>query len=457
MVGFKLRMANSLQQIKKWLRRLRRVIAKSIEPHELEPDPKWDIPINIGLKTAAALRKCLKIDEQSYLFISGQAWHDTRDYVLYTALDEVKKTSTYLMRLRELYQETIPPPTDRISRLVLTQVNEEQESRIRRLLEVLLTLILFENTNEQPYYRHLLHLEELENLLSANADFDEFYGARSGNIDESINREIHQIQEIENNLDLSRCWYLVLKESLNLKKLRPGGIMSSVRTRIKFALPHMSDSEKVAFNFSYAGYIDASESIHYSINRHDYQYRERQPITGVSGLGLITMLILNRCHQLMGRPDVPLANKLYSLLKDKTNVTSLVYSMTVRDIEVNDFCLAYGDLGEVVEIKESDYGYRSYRVRYLAEKPTPDIQEDWFPARYVQKFYTRAQFFKKIQSEVAEGKLPQDIGEKMGKLSSKELQPLIRASLIETWKHGLRDWVHSQGKKVNSGDSEDNL
>jgi len=83
-----MRMSKSLRQyIQASVRRLRRTLAKIIEPVGFDPDSKWDIPIKIGLKTASALRNCLKIDEQSYLLVAGQAWHDARAYVLYTALD----------------------------------------------------------------------------------------------------------------------------------------------------------------------------------------------------------------------------------------------------------------------------------------------------------------------------------------------------------------------------------
>jgi hypothetical protein len=374
--------------------------------------------------------------------LRGQAWHDARAYVLYTALDEVKKTSVYLMRLRELLDETFDTEPDRISRLVHTQVREEQEARIRRLLEVLLTLILFEETNEQEYYRHLLLLEELEDLLSGNADLQEFYGERSANIDESIKRQITWIKSHEKKIDISRRWYL----RTNPDYSRVGNIFSSIRYRVRLAIPKMTNNEKIIFGFSYAGYIAASDSIHYSVNRHDYRNQSGEEKRNVHGLGLTVIAILNRCHQLMGRPDVPPANKISSLLK-KLDSADLVYSMTIRDINVGDFVLAYGDLGEVVEIRESDYGYRSYRVRYMAEKPMPNLQEDWFPARYVQRFYTRTQARENLKKMIAEGKIPREIGEQMGKLSDEELQSFLRESLLATWRHGFRDCVRERKSK----------
>jgi hypothetical protein len=444
--GFRMRMWKSLRQfVGASIRRLRRRLAKAIEPVGFDPDPKWDIPISIGLKAASALRDCLGIDEQSYLHVAGQAWHDARAYILYTALDEVKNTSMYLMRLREVLEgPAVSPHTDRLSRLVITHLIEEEDARVRRLLEVLVALILFESTNEQPYYRYLLLLEELEDILAANMDLQEFYGARSANIDDSIDRQVQWIRKHESEIDLTRCWYLHSKRPLaDRDNLRPGAIMSNVRTRVKLAMPIMAESEKVIFGFSYAGYGNTSESIHYSVNRQDFRLQAGQELRGVHGLGLLILSILDRCHKLLGRPDIAVANRVASLL-DRSQPTALVRSIVVRDIQVGDFVLAYGDLAEIVDVRESPYGYRSYRVRYLAEKPKPNIQEDWFPARYVQRFYTRTKFMENLQRMVAEGELPSDIAERMGSLSDKELQPLIRRSLVKTWEAGLRDWVESK-------------
>src|SRR5205085_482080 len=116
---------------------------KVIAPTEPKPDDLWDIPISLSLRAAKDLRDLLPMDEHSYIFGHGPAFSDGRAYVLYTALDEAKKTALYLMRIREFFDAPIDPRKDRLSRLVFAQVIEEQQARERRLLEVLVTLILF--------------------------------------------------------------------------------------------------------------------------------------------------------------------------------------------------------------------------------------------------------------------------------------------------------------------------
>jgi hypothetical protein len=424
--------------------RLRRALANRIEPREAKPDPKWDIPIDLSLKGASALRTLLAVDEDSYLTVAGQSWGDPRAYVLYTALDEVKKTAMYLVRLRDLLQgPELVPSEDRITRLLVTHLAEEQHARIRRLLEVLVLLILFDDTNDQEYYRHLLLLEELDDMVSANADLKEFYGVRSANIDESIEHQVEWIRQVEPKIDISRCWYLAVRAPIgDPTSLRPGRTLSSIRSRVRAAMPAMTAGEKLLFGYSYGGmYGHASEAVHYSVNRRDFRLRPGEEISAVGSLGLLNFHVLDRCHRLLGMPEVPVATQLNDVLK-RSHAGRLLHLATVRDISVGDFVLAYGDLAEVIEVEESRYAYRSYRVRYIAEKPKPTIQEDWFPARYVQCLYTKEQFLQGMERLVQVGKLPPDIAAKMGSLSPAELQPLLRESIATAWKLGLRDWVH---------------
>jgi hypothetical protein len=431
------------------IRNLRRALAKAIEPPDPEKDKKWEVPIELSLKGAKALREKLPIDEDGYLFVAGPAWGDCRAYVLYTALDEVKKCAIYLMRLRELLDgPPVSPRDDRVSRLMFSQLLEEQNARKRRLIELLVTLVLFETTNSQEFYRDLLLLEDLDDLLSSNADLEEFYGARSANIDNSVAQRLADIRRIEGSVDLSKAWYRAQLAPLPQQdRLRPGRLLSSVRSRVRAALPLMAARERLLVGFSYAGYGQASESIHYSTNPRDYRLRQGQAQAKALNLGLINFAILDRCHRLLGRPDVPIITRLSDSL-ERTEPSELVHRATVRDITAGDFVLAYGNLAEVMEIRGSPYGYRSYRVRYLAEKPIPAIQEDWFPAFYVQLFCTRERFLKRMQEMVAQGRMPADAAEMMGRLTDAQLQPLIRASLTDTWKLGLREWVRGEQRKA---------
>ena len=426
------------------LRQLRRKLAKVLEPKP-ERDLVWDIPIDFCLRGAKALRDQLRMGEQDYLHVAGAARADCREHVLYTALDEVKKTALYLMRLREFFDAPIDPRDNRLSRLVFLQVLEEQQARERRLMEVLVTLILFTATNEQDYYRHLLLLEDLDGYLSANADMEDFHGARSANVDASIDRYVKEIRRVEGSVDLAQTWYRRGSTPLPQRsQLRPGRLLSTMRSKVKEALALMTAQEKLLLGFSYAGYGAASEAVHYSVSPRDFLLQGGQEKRNISALGLLGMAILNRAHELLGRPSVPLIDQLRRTL-EQSDPAEIVHRHTVRDIKVGDFVLALNDIAEVIEVRESQFGYRSYKVRYLAEKPMPDIGEDWFQARFVRILMTKERVVSDLHQLVEQGLLPKEFGERLNSMPQDELQPHLQKTLLEVWAAGLRDHV----KKVD--------
>jgi len=427
------------------LTRVRRWLAKRIDPGPAIP-PEGEFFISQALKGAAVLRGRLGITEELYLTVAGQALADARAYVLYTALDEVVKAAMYLMRLHDFLQgDAVSPRAGALDRVLVSHLVEEQDARLRRLLEVLLVLILFSQTNEQAYYRHLLLLEYLEDLLAANSDQYEFYGSRSRNVDASITLQVDSIRQLEPKLHLAQCWYLERRKPLPaLAQLRPGKIFSSVRARLKAALPHMLFREKLLFRFTYAaGYGTASEGVHYSASRQDFRLKEGDEGSQISGLQLVMLAILHRVHTLMGRPAIPELTRVLDVL-DRTDPERLVHLGTVRDIKVADFVLAHGDLGEVIAVQTTLYGYRSYHVKYLVERPMPAIDSDWFPPIYVQRLYTLEQAKAGLTKLAEDGRVPKSILNGFDKAPTSDLQAALRESIVSAWNLGLRDWVRGR-------------
>ena len=423
-----------------------------MENKNTERDPLWDIPIGEGLRCAAELRNYLSVDEPKYLLFAGQALDDCRGYVLYIALDEVKKASIHLMRLRELLdekEEAAQQSADdsRLFRLVNTSLLEEQQMRVRRLLEALVTLVLFSSTDEQPYYRHLLLLEDLEQSLSENNDLEIFWGQRSTNVDDHIRRQVQWIRQVEADVDLSSCWYLrgpkPIKEP---EKLEPGRILSSFRSRLKDALPLMTDTERIIAGYTYDWvYGSSSEAIHYRSNRRDCRPPE-DPMLNVRRLGMLINLILDRCYHILGKPDAPRFKRISESL-ERSNSSAILQAATVGTGEVGDYVLVHGDIAQIMETKDSDYGYRIYRVHYVARRPKQNIPDDWFPAPYIQVFYAKKRFDEKWASYVKSEDLPEDIRSVLESLTEEELQLALQQSLKDLWNIAIRSKITRQQQK----------
>jgi len=438
-----------VQRLSDILRPVRGCLAKWFDPGP-EPDPEWEFFIGHPLQAAKELRERLAIDEGMYLHAHGQVVGDPRAYVLYTALDEVMKTSLWFIRMRELLQgEVSDPRAGVIERLLHTHLQEEQNARSRRLLEVLITLVNCSATNEQEYFRHLLALELLDSELASKKDLEEFWNCPSENLKSSIKRQLQLISEIEQKVDLAKCWYLRERKPISKQgKLRPGFVLEGARRRLLSAFPSMTNNERMLFGFSYAAsYGHASESIHYSPDQMDWRMSVEDDLSGKAYLGMLCLAIIARCDQLIGKVDVDHVRKLISVFERSEE--NPIFELATRRprIKAGDFVLAYGYLGEVLEIRESRYGYQSFRVKYIAERPLPDVAEDWFTAMRMQLFYTRQQFFDHMRTMIDQGKLPTDVLDGMKQLKNEELQKILAASLTDVWKLGLGAWVREDQRR----------
>jgi hypothetical protein len=207
----------------------------------------------------------------------------------------------------------------------------------------------------------------------------------------------------------------------------------------------MTAQEKLLVGLSYAGYSEASESIHYSVNRNDFRLRAGQERRNFASLGILIFAILNRCHELLRRPTVPVIDQmLQTLSQSSPHVEDSVRRHTARATVVGDFVLAYGYLSEVLAVQESKFGYRSYEIRYLAERPIADIECEWISARYIQILLTRDRALADFKEAVRAGRLPKEIGDRLESLPPDQLQERLRQSVITTWNAGLREWVNQE-------------
>jgi hypothetical protein len=243
------------------------------------------------------------------------------------------------------------------------------------------------------------------------------------------------IAEIENKVSLSRCWYLKEKKKLcNHKKLAPGKVLSSMRSRMKFVLPLCTPAEKLALGLSYGPiYTKPSRDIHFRPYSSIFDIRKRVAESNFSHAGLLMLHILIRCQRLLDVIPKGINERISKVFKENKTPEGLLKRLTDTNIMVGDFVLAYGDLAEVIEVKSSPFGYRCYKIRYLAERPIPEIEEDFFPAQYVRLIF-RAQELK--------ARFQKRMGNYAKSIPEEKAQEFLRESAIELWKKGgLREYL----------------
>ena len=427
------------------------------ETPEEEPAPdryaahreKWEFWSRALIRAGEDLRALLHVDESGFRFVAGTAHGAARDYFLYATLDEVEKVGIAVMGWDELIGQELIDPEDATTRVILERSLNEQAFWTRKMIEVLIDLVNFSETTEDVYYRHLLLLRDLRRHVSIQHDLATFYGAPSRNVEWSINWVYDQIREIEQReIDFGRVWYA--RQPLAAIPTRPDGLLTSVRARLQTALPLMHAHEKLAAGLSYArAYGETSEDIHFRPRATLHDINTDAVARGIDRVAIDGITVIRRVQELLGEVPAGMNEQLRDSFEQNEVPAQVLARRTAGRAAVGEFVLAGGDLAEVLEVRESPFGYEVYRVAYLAERPLPDIDEDWMLAEHVERFYTEATFLEKMRAAVDEGLLPPDALERIEALPIADRHDLIRESLVNTWENaGLREWVRGRQRQA---------
>ena len=163
---------------------------------------------------------------------------------------------------------------------------------------------------------------------------------------------------------------------------------------------------------------------------------------GILGLNVVVAL-----QGLLGDVTGEWNEKVRQVLRDNPYPGELAESMTRGAAEVGDFVLAYGDLAEVLDVAESGFGYRSYKVLYVSASPMPGIDEDWFPAQFVRVMWSKQGLEQAVSEAVADGIVPEELA---GKLLEGGGREHFREAAAEVWARGLKECVHTRGARARA-------
>lgn len=393
------------------------------------------------------LKQALPVDEANFRFVSGSSHHDARAYFLYEALDEVQKTGIAISRWVELLEPgqefSWSDDLDEVSRLVLEAVLDEQRLRVRKLVEILIALINFETTNEDAYYRHYLLLAELQRLLSSQSDVEEFYGQPSDNVAYATELTRHRLDELRReSLDESRAWYAGSGRG-------PGQVFRSTRNQLKRALAYCTDAERAVLGFTYGTFSSTSQDVHFSVTGTSPTLSWDDMAKEIGRTGLLGLTILIRCQRLTGIIPDGLNRQLRDIFETNEVPTEHVQRVTQGSVEVGDFVVVMGALAEVVDMTESSYGYRSFKITYLADHPIPSIETEWHPAFAVRLLYNRETLIEKSTELAADGSLPSEVAEILSRRPAEDQQSALRESLLVAWDAGLREALGQRKRRLD--------
>jgi len=331
--------------------------------------------ISQPLKLTERFMKKIYADDQFYRQARYALVADARSLHLYGCARQVRKACISLIEKQDFVKEPVDKEPQSstsqeaaLDREIIEAVYDEQNLWIRKLIEILVNLINFQNTNSNEAYRIFLSAENLDLFLGKQKDFKDFYAFTSGNVDSSIQGYAERIENDLKTLGFKSIWFL---DGGRLKAQIPP-VFSSILSRYKRALPLATDDERLVLGATYHHVFSmASLSAHGSIGSLPVEINLQNTKTNVAHISILSQHIMSRANSLMGFEEPQSIEKLTA---GRSNAPDLMKKYK-RRFEVGDLVLAYGDLAEVLEIKESQFGYTSYKVKYLHKPPLPDLPE----------------------------------------------------------------------------------
>jgi len=342
--------------------------------------------------------------------------------------------------LQEVPNEEKP---ERMNKVITGSITDVQTYRIRKMVELLTLLILFDrNTKRDEEYRIFLSAENIDLSLTRQEDFRELYGGRTiSNTQHSINDFAKRIQDDMQRLAVSEVWFL---DNDKLRKKKPS-VFKSKKTLYLAALIVANADERLALGISYGrGYSRTSQSVHPLLGSHDYGKRENKVkhiITNFSYLSILCMHIMNLAYKLTGLDDPGGLTKVMGANFEKSEASKSIATLK-KEFKPGDLVLtAWMDLAEIVDEYISKYGYKAYKVKYLSRPPLPEFPEDWLEAqnitaRLLAKNMVRAFYEKNVQSD----KLPKeitDIWPEVMKQSDDKLMESAKKFFVDLHKIGV--------------------
>lgn len=413
-----------------------------------EQNKKLDFFITAPLRSADRLMKQLYADDHFYE-TATYAWvgeNDAKKLFLYGVCKEVIKSCIGLTNDKEFLQE-VPnhkeKEPDRMEKIITGGITDAQTYRIRKMVELLSLLILFDrNTKHDEEYRIFLSAENLNLALARQEDFRELYEKRTiSNTQHSIDDFAKRIQDGLKRLGVQKLWFL---HKERLKDLKPS-VFESKKKLFLAALLVASADERLALGISYGrGYSRTSQSVHPLLGSHDYGKNDNDTkhiTANFSYLSIICMHIMYLAYKLAGIEDPEGITKIMGKNFEKSEALKNIAKFR-KELEVGDLVLTvWTDLAEIIEEHTSKYGYKAYKIKYLLRPPLPEFPEDWIESSNIlARLMTKSWARSFLEKNTSVDKMPQevkDIWPEVMKQSDEELMKSVMHFFVDMHKHDI--------------------
>jgi len=352
--------------------------------------------VKAPMRVAREVQKLLGLDELNYLHVAGQAHSDARSYFLYGALDEVASASIAATKWRDLLADPVDPAPSgenseaaRVHRLILDSTAADQAMWQRKLTELLIDLVLFVSSNEQPYYRCYLTVMALAAWEEQSRDLYEFYDCASRSDQLAVEDLRRDLDQILGSLELQRAWFLRSPTAVAWKAVG-NQRLSSASYRYKLAHGAATDQVRLLLGGSYVpSYAHASRRLHWRVGGFARTATPQDLERGLTRVALLGLRAAELSLRLSGKATPETVKHYLEALAEPE--TAQHYAGAFRKaFDVGDVVrTVWGDFCQVMSSRKSSYGNTAHLGRYLGTRPHPAVDEDWYPSPSLSLVFSR--------------------------------------------------------------------
>lgn len=399
-----------------------------------------EIYSRITIRSTQAIRRELKVNERIFFNAIGADCGHPKDYVFYGALDEVSKANYALLKIRgflgknpKKWKVPVDDLGNEIHRQVVESIFDEIHSWQRKLIEILINLLNFKNTNEDVYYENYLAVKIHDEYIRLKGDLKEFYNLEEKQNDTIIEQYRQNIQKGLAAVNPADFWFL------NKQKFDSGGklVEASFRSMFLRGLLLSNDEEKLVIGLTYDdAFGRRSASLHNSVGTRKFIYKKERIISEMMRTCTLGFHIIKNIHELSGIPSSATIKQFQDMYA-KTNAKQVFQDGTARDYKIGDLVLVYGEVGEVTECIPTKYGYVSFKVKSLTNPPAIGVQEQIFMSYQVRRLCPRSNIREHLATQMQKMNIPIDVIQGVESLPESELFEVVKKSAIEWYDAGL--------------------
>ena len=242
-------------------------------------------------------------------------------------------------------------------------------------------------------HKDYFYFHELWEWQKQQKDRQEFYGFTSKNANYFMRTIKQGITRLETEgFEIEKRWYLhVAKPISEIRNVRLAGFMSKYK-KVTMQGPEVT----LLLARSYSQAYGDSTMVHFSPLDVSPSYTVRESEIKAKRAAILSIHLIAALQDLSLIPlkSENTLSELIPNIRSRANYEQLTCSIA----SVGEYVIVRDNICQVIEERQSKYGYLCYHVRYIDTPPISEITDDWFAAFEIQRLGSKSELLESIKS-----------------------------------------------------------